>query len=211
MLLKLFRALMPQDDVFVPLFSAHASKGLEAARQFALVVANPSDSEAYEALRRIEHEADDAARATTQAIHQVFVTPFDRSEILELSSGLDDIVDFMKDAARQIRLYKVDPTAEMISMADCAIRACEQLQAGVPGLSSIQKNAPALKAMCDAVDAIESEADRALEVGLQALFAGDASPGAKLMVERVYQRIEDVVDRCEDVADLVQGIVIEQV
>jgi len=43
------------------------------------------------------------------------------------------------------------------------------------------------------------------------LFASDISPGAKLTVEKVYDLIEAIVDRCEDVVDVIDGIVVEQV
>lgn len=211
MILKLFRALMPQDDLFVPLFSQHAALGLQAAHQFVAVVTDPHDHRAYDELCRIEHEADEVAKRTLLGIHQVFVTPFDRVEIRRLSKGLDDVVDIMKDAAGRIRLYQVKATPEMVDMANCARRACEQLRDGIPLLSAIPKNQIALKAMCEAIDAIESEADQALKTGLQALFATDADAGSKLLVERVYQRVEDVVDECEDLSDVVQDVMIEQV
>ena len=65
--------------------------------------------------------------------------------------------------------------------------------------------------MSIAVRAIESEADELLDRGLRTLFASDASAGNKLTIERVYDLIEAVVDRCEDVTDVIDGIVVEQV
>ena len=62
-----------------------------------------------------------------------------------------------------------------------------------------------------AVRRIEGEADELLDRGLRDLFAGDASPGYKLTVEKVYDLIEAVVDRCEDVTSVIDGIVVEQV
>jgi uncharacterized protein Yka (UPF0111/DUF47 family) len=58
---------------------------------------------------------------------------------------------------------------------------------------------------------IEGEADELLDRGLRTLFAGESSPGQKLTVEKVYDLVEAVVDRCEDVVDVIDGIVVEQV
>jgi predicted phosphate transport protein (TIGR00153 family) len=215
MLFNLFRFLMPKDDTFVTAFAAQAAKTVEAAEVFRTMLADPANAAAHHAvLSRIEREADDINRATIRSIHRVFVTPFDRSDILAVTDALDDVIDRMKDGGRRMLLYKVPITPQMLTMGDCILRACERLRDGMPLLGDIAGNAPAIGAMCEAVDAIESEADRALQSGMDALFNGNAdgpSPGHKLMVQMVYDGIEAVADRCEDVTDLIQGIVIEQV
>ncbi|WP_426956093.1 DUF47 domain-containing protein [Muricoccus radiodurans] len=213
MLLNLFRFLMPRDDVFVPAFAAQAAKAVEAAQAFRNVLADAANAEAHhETLIRIEREADEVNRTTVGSIHRVFITPFDRGDILALTNGLDDIIDLMKTGSRRILLYRVPVMPPMLAMADCIVRACEQLRDGMPLLSDIAGNAARLAAVRDAVDAIESEADRALQAGLDEVFGGaTTSPGHKLMVELVYEGIEAVADRCEDIVDLIHGIVIEQV
>lgn len=238
MLLKLFRFLMPRDEVFVPFFAAHAARGAEAAVVFRQVLAaldapvfHPdgqsrvahrldvelSDAEYASARRRyadlcdVEHAADVITRNTSQAIHRVFVTPFDRSDILLLSTALDDVIDLMKAAAQRILLYRVAVTPEMLTMAGCIVLACNQLRDGMPLLGNVARNAEQLKEMCLSVRRIERDADDALAAGLQALFSESLPTGDRLTVERVYDLIEAVVDRCEDLVDVVEGIVIEQV
>lgn len=216
MVLKLFRMLMPQDDTFVTAFAAQAAKTVEAAEVFRAMLANPGMAEAHQAvLSRIEREADEINRRTIRSIHRVFITPFDRADILSLTNGLDDVIDLMKTAGRRMLLYRVAVTPEMLAMADCVVRACEQLRDGMPLMGDITGNARAIGVMCDAVDAIESEADRAFQAGLNALFHGSdpggPSPGHKLMVQMVYEGIEEVADACENVVDLIQAVVIEQV
>ncbi|WP_458094249.1 DUF47 domain-containing protein [Roseomonas sp. WA12] len=214
MVLKLFRLLMPRDDTFVAAFASQAARTVDAAMAFRAMLAEPASlARHYADLSRIEREADEINRATIRSIHRTFITPFDRTDILALTDALDDVIDRMKDAGRRLTLYKVPVTPEMLTMADCIIRACERLRDGMPLLDDISGNARALGAMCEAVDTIESEADRALQAGMDTLFAEDstASPGYKLMVQMVYDGIEDVADRCEDVADLIQAVMVEQV
>lgn len=216
MVLKLFRMLMPRDDVFVTAFAAQAAKAVEAARVFRAMLAEPDQARTHQAtLSRIEREADDINRATIRSIHRVFVTPFDRADILSLTNGLDDVIDLMKTAGRRMLLYKVTVTPEMLEIADCVVEACEQLRDGMPLMGDITGNARAIEAMCAKVDAIESRADLAFQAGLDALFHGSdpggPSPGHKLMVQMVYEGIEEVADSCENVVDLIQAVVIEQV
>ncbi|HEY8613460.1 MAG TPA: DUF47 family protein, partial [Roseomonas sp.] len=157
MFLNLFRFLMPRDDTFVSAFSAQASKTVEAAQVFRAMLADPANAPSHHSqLSRIEREADDINRATIRSIHRVFITPFDRSDILALTDALDDVIDRMKDAGRRMLLYKVPITPQMLTMADCIVRACESLREGMPLLGDIARNARGIAAMCEAVDTIES-------------------------------------------------------
>jgi predicted phosphate transport protein (TIGR00153 family) len=213
MVLKLFRMLMPRDDTFVAAFATQAARTVDAAQVFRAMLAEPANAAHYADLCRIEREADEINRATIRSIHRTFIIPFDRADILNLTDALNDVIGRMKDAGRRLTLYKVPVTPQMLAMADCIIRACERLRDGMPLLADISGNARALGSMCEAVDSIESEADRALQAGMDVLFdEGDtSSPGYKLMVQMVYDGIETVADRCEDVTDLIQAVMVEQV
>ena len=216
MILNLFRALMPRDDIFVAAFAEQAGKAVEAARVFRALLAEPDAARDHHAvLSRIEREADEVNRRTVRSIHRVFITPFDRADILTLTNGLDDVIDLMKASGKRILLYRLPVAPQMLAMADCIVRATERLRDGLPLLSDIPRNAEAIQAMCDAVDAIESEADRALQAGLDEVFAGSSagatSAGQKLMMQSVFESVEEVIDRCEDVVDLVQTVLVEQV
>ena len=117
----------------------------------------------------------------------------------------------MKEAGRRVRLYGIDFTPEMQGMADCAVRATIEIREAMPLLGSIGRSVERLNAMQAGVRRAESDADDLLAQGLRRVFTGDTSPGYKLTVEKVYDLIEAVVDRCEDVADVIEGIVVEQV
>ena len=124
---------------------------------------------------------------------------------------LEDTIDLMKDTGRRMVRYGVGFTPEMQGMADCVVRAATELRDGMPLLGAIDRSVDRLNAMSVAVRRIEGEADELLDRGLRTLFASDNSPGYKLTVEKVYDLVEAVVDRCEDVVDVIDGIVVEQV
>jgi uncharacterized protein len=211
-LLRAFRALMPRDDRFIARFSEHARLIVPASEAFRALMSGDGQAERHAAeINRLEDEADQITRETVLAIHRSFVTPFDRSQILDLITALDDTIDLMKDTGRRMVRYGVGFTPEMQGMADCAVRAATQIRDAMPLLGSIDRNVARLRTMSLAVRRIEGEADELLDRGLRVLFAGDTSPGHKLTVEKVYDLVEAVVDRCEDVVDVIDGIVVEQV
>jgi len=144
------------------------------------------------------------------AIHRTFVTPFDRSPFLDLINALDDVIDLMKDPGRRMLRYGVAFTPEMQGMVDRAVRATMPWRDGMPLLGAIERNLDRLSAMSETVRQIAGEADELLDRGLRILCAGDTSPGHKLTVEKVYDLVDAVIDRCEDVGDGIDGIVVEQ-
>ncbi len=211
-LMRGFRALMPRDHGFIEKLTAHAQLIVPAAEAFRALMSGDGKAEQHAAeISRLEEEADAVARDIVLAIHRTFVTPFDRSQILDLITALDDTIDLMKDTGRRMVRYGVGFTPEMQAMADCAVRAVTLLRDGMPLLVDIGRNVSKLSEMSIAVRRIESEADDLLDMGLRKIFAGDTSAGHKLTVEKVYDLVEAVVDRCEDVADVIDGIVVEQV
>jgi hypothetical protein len=211
-LLNAFRALMPHDDRFIARFCEHAKLIVPAAEEFRALMSGDGQAEQHaREINRLEDAADHIARETVLAIHRTFVTPFDRSQILDLINALDDTIDLMKETGGRMVRYGVDFTPEMQGMANCIVRAATELRDGMPLLAAIDKNVDRLSALSVAVRHIEGEADDLLEHGLRVLFAGSTSPGHKLTVEKVYDLVEAVVDRCEDVVDVIDGIVVEQV
>lgn len=203
---------MPRDERFIERFCAHSQLIVPAAEAFRSLMSGDGEAERHAAeIGRLEEAADQITRETVVAIHRSFVTPFDRSQILDLITALDDTIDLMKDTGRRMVRYGVAFTPEMQGMADCAVRASTAIRDTMPLLGAIERNVAQLSAMSVAVRTIEGEADELLDRGLRVLFAGDESSGRKLLVEKVYDLVEAVVDRCEDVVDVIDGIVVEQV
>jgi predicted phosphate transport protein (TIGR00153 family) len=212
MLLRVFRSLMPRDERFIERFCEHSRLIVPAAEAFRALMSGDGKAGQYATeICRLEEAADRITRETIVAIHRSFVTPFDRSQILDLITALDDTIDLMKDTGCRMIRYGVGFTPEMQGMADCAVSATIQIRDSLPLLASIDRNVDRLTAMSVAVRQTEGEADELLDRGLRVLFAGDGSPGHKLTVEKVYDLVEAVVDRCEDVVDVIDGIVVEQV
>jgi len=210
-MLKFFRSLMPKDERFVQRLAEHSRHVVDGAIAFHGLLSGKNGDASYTALCGFEEAADEVTRQTVQAIHRSFITPFDRSQILDLTTALDDTIDLMKEAGRRIRLYGITYTPEMLAMAECAVRATTEIRDAMPMLGNIGRNVELLGAMQERVRAAEGEADELLNRGLLTLFASDHSAGYKLTIEKVYDLIESVVDRCEDVVDVIEGIVVEQV
>ena len=213
MFLRLFRALMPKEEKFIDYFSEHSERIMEAATALHDLLTPGGDrQEAFQRILAAEHAADQVTKRTLQAIHRTFITPFDRSDIHALITAMDDTVDFIEEAAQRIMIYRVTEfTPEMRQMAESAVQCVKLLSEGVPLLGSINKNVLHLQRMTVEISRIEGETDALMRACLSRLTDGEHDPKQFVILKEIYELLEEIVDHCDDVGNVVDGIVIEQV
>ncbi len=208
-----FQAIMPREERFFDLFSRHAATlvlGAEALRE--LLDGGPGIAGCCERIVRHEHEADEVARETLLAVRRTFITPFDRSDIKDLASSLDDAIDQMQKTAKTITLFEVTEfEPHMRQMADMILTSARRTQEAVELLREMRRNAGRLNAFAEEITRLEEEADNIHDQGLKALFVRSRPADAMgfLIGREVYSHLEKVMDRFEDVANQVSGILIE--
>ena len=213
---QFYRSLMPKEDRFVAAFGEHARVVSRAAGAFRALMEPGADAASlHETICALEHEADVITQKTVQGVRRSFLIPFDRYDILKLVSATDDIVDEMKTASRRFVRYGTGFSDQMRGMADTVVEATGSLVAIMPLLGNVAAHSETIASMCQTVGGLESRADSLFKEGLQILFPEGTTPAditaQHLVAEQVYDLIENVADRCEDLADVVQGILIEQV
>jgi predicted phosphate transport protein (TIGR00153 family) len=210
----MFSKLMPQEGKFFDLFNAHAELVVQGAHQLAVLVANLGDgagtvSSHAQAIDEIEKKADKVTHDTVALLHTTFNTPLDRDEIHQLISKLDDILDLIQDVAESMHLYDVRKlTQESCQLADISVSCCERVRTAVSLLSNMD-NAPAIIKMCREIDQLESDADRVMRTGIIKLFREETDVRELIKQKGIYELLETVTDRCEDVANIIEGIVLE--
>jgi predicted phosphate transport protein (TIGR00153 family) len=213
MVLRLFRALMPREERFIDYFCEHSEKIVAAADALLSMLASGGDiTDCFDTILRNEREADVITRNTLTAIHRTFITPFDRADIRDLIVAMDDTIDLIEETAHRIQIYRIDRfTPEMIELAATARDCARLLHDGLPRLKHITRNVNQLTSMAEEISRIEGVADKTMRDGLSALFQDGRDPVFLMTRKEIYELLEQVIDRCQDVADVMGGIVIEQV
>jgi len=209
----LLSTLMPQERRFFALFNQHASLVVEGANVLVEMLGDYADEarrDAYVAkIQAIEHKADEVTHQTVALMHNTFVTPFDRDQINKLIQRMDDILDLMQDTAESLTLYDVHTlTAEVRHLANLMQLACIKVAEAVTQLSSMD-NGKAILKICQEVDALESDADRVMRAALSKLFRVENDLKQVMKLRVIYDLLESITDRCEDVANIIEGIVLE--
>jgi uncharacterized protein len=213
-----FQALMPREERFFDLFARHATiivAGAEALR--GLLNGGDSVERCCKEIFDREAEADEVTRQVLIAVRRTFVTPFDRTDIQDLISSMDDAIDQMNKTARTIVMFEVKSfEPQMREMAEIIVQAAKLVLEAVPLLSSIGSNAGKLNALTARIIAIEEQADEMHDRGLKALFVANREPDGPgnalrfIVGSEVYDHLEKVVDRFEDVSNEISSIVVDQ-
>ena len=206
----MFGRLMPREGRFFDLFNDHANELLQAARELAALITSGDDVErrAYN-IESVEKRGDKIALAAIELLHKTFITPLDRDDIHQLISKMDDILDVMEDTSQSIYAYDVRSiTPEAVRLAELCVACVEKVRAAV-GMLSNMENAKAIMIVCQDIDRFESEADHVMRAALAKLFRDEPDAKQVMKMRSVYEMLETVTDRCEDVANVIQGIVLE--
>ncbi len=213
----LFGKLLPREGNFFEMFNQHAERIVEAARAFSQLVANYSDPNLREQYNRDVDNAERAADRVTQEvnrlIHRTFITPIDRDQIHQLINTMDDVADLLQDCAETMALYDLRSVNEEITrLTDLCVKCCERLKDAVGLIGKLADPATAEAALktCEEIDRLESDADRVMRSAMSKLFREEPDVREVLKLKAVYELLETVTDKCEDVANVIEGIVLEQ-
>ncbi len=206
----MFGRLMPTEGKFFELFIQHGELCVKGGKEMVALMTNFDDLEhRVHAIESIEKDADKITYAALDLLHKTFITPLDRDDIHKLITRMDDILDLMEDAAQTISLYDIkEITPEAKRLAELCLAACEKVLAAVSLLHNMN-HAREVLAICSDIDKLESDADHVLRAAMSKLFREEPDVRNLIKLKAIYEILETVTDRCEDVANIVEGIIVE--
>jgi uncharacterized protein len=212
----LFGKLLPKEGNFFGLFDQHAECIVRAARAFMLLINNYADPVLREKhaaeVDDAEHAADRITAEVNRLLHKTFITPIDREQIHGLINAMDDVLDLLQDSTETMSLYDVRVvTPEVLRLAELSAKCCDRVAHVVTLLPNIGKNdvmEAALKT-CEEIDKLESDADRVMRAAMSRLFREQSDVRELIKLKTIYEQLESITDRCEDVANLIEGVVLE--
>jgi predicted phosphate transport protein (TIGR00153 family) len=170
----------------------------------------PDGAEKRLELIDLEHANDAVTHDIVHHLHARLAVPFERSDVLALASGLDDVVDFSEEVADYLGLYRVEaPMDQAIELADTLAAAGSEVALALGALDGSPDLVEAHRHLAE-IDRLEDEGDRILRVGLTALFDGGVDPMAVIRWKDIFERIEDAIDACDSVSHTLRGIAVKR-
>jgi predicted phosphate transport protein (TIGR00153 family) len=200
--------ITPQDSSFFELFEKLAAKVSEGAAELLDLLKNYNDLDRRVGkILDIEHQGDELTHQVMRRLNTSFVTPFDREDIHQLASNLDDVLDHIEAAAEYLQLHKIDqPLPQMVSLSETLAEAAEKTAGAMPGLRKMKN----LEEYWIEINRLENEGDRFYRRTIAELFSGDYKAMDVLKSKDIIEEVEQGIDCLEDVANTVETITLKQ-
>ena len=198
---------IPREERFFDMFVEDAANVLDAARHLEEMLRTYQDVEQRaKEIYAMEHHGDEISHEIGKRLNQTFITPFDREDIHGLISGLDDILDLIEEIADTFILYNVTaPTPTAIQQSAIVTRQCELIHEALGKLRGFA----GLEPYWIEIHRLENEGDRIARAAVAALFDEKTKAVDMVKWKDIYALLEDCVDKCEDVADIIEKICVK--
>jgi hypothetical protein len=214
-MMRWFRALLPREERFFDLFARHAQTVVKGAEALQDMLRGGGETPVFcQRVNQYENDADNITREVLTAVRRTFITPFDRGDIKNLITAMDDAIDQMQQTSKAVVLFEVrtfEPPMREIGtlLVECANLVVKAL----PLLQSIGQNIIEVTRITEELTKLEGRVDDLHDIGLKELFLKHRNANTMdfIVGAEIYDHLEKVADRFDDVANEISSIVIEQV
>ncbi|MBI3404290.1 MAG: DUF47 domain-containing protein [Acidobacteria bacterium] len=199
--------LMPHEASFFELFSDLAGTVHEGSKALVDLVANFTDVRAKASkIKELEHRGDNITHEVMRRLNQTFITPFDREDIHELASTIDDVLDLTDAAAGRLVTYNVARIRPgVLELAELLERTAGQVVAAVGQLEKHDE----IMHCCIEINQLENEGDRVSRQLIAGLFVDEKDPVEIIKWKEIIEVMETAIDKCEDVANVIESVVLK--
>jgi uncharacterized protein len=203
----LLSKLMPHEDGFHDMFVELAENVYRASQDMVAMLENYSNPAAdAEKIKAIEHANDTITHAVMNKLNRTFITPFDREDIHELASKIDDVLDLTDAAASRLVTYRIQNIrAGVPDLARVLMSAAKEVLAAV----RILEKRDQVLSHCIEINRLENEADRLCRDLIASLFEQEKDPILVIKWKEIIEVLEIATDKCEDVANVVETITLK--
>ena len=198
---------IPREEKFFELFVEDANNMLVGARLLEEMFRSYDQRERIaNQLRDLERKGDGISHDIGQKLEKTFVTPFDREDIHQLISRLDDVLDFIEEVADTCILYKIDePSEPALAQAVIIVKQCEEIVRALEKLKGFKNIGP----HWIEIHRLENDGDRVVRQAMADLFTNGTDAVEIIRWKDLYALLEDTIDACEDVANVIERIVVK--
>ncbi len=201
----------PKEDEFFKLFIESSN----VLRQGAYVLKEVMNDytqldEKMDHISKLEHQADDINDAIIDKLNQTFITPLDREDIYSFATMLDDVVDFLQGTMQRMVLYKAGkPTPGAIQLAELLVESTEEMVLAFNLLVNIKRNQDKILEHTKKIGELESLGDNIYRREVALLFETCPDPIEVIKWKEILEHLEDALDHCERIGDLLRGVVMK--
>jgi uncharacterized protein len=210
--MNILKYFAPRERKFYGMFIDVSDNLYEASDEFTKLINAPTFEERKIigiTIKSAERKGDDLTNGILEELHKTFITPFDREDISQLTSTLDDVLDLIYGVSGKLEYYHFNNISSyMVEMVKQIQLGCAQIQVAMNGLEKMGKEDKILKA-CKELSKIENRVDVIFHEAISFLFDYEKDPVELIKQKEVLQNIEKIANKIEDVSKIVKTILIK--
>ncbi|GKX65965.1 DUF47 domain-containing protein [Inconstantimicrobium mannanitabidum] len=203
--------LKPKEDKFYTMFLDAAQNVNEAAvtlRKSLDSLSNKQEDVAK--IEELEHKGDRLVSVVTKELNEAFITPIDREDIYVLIKQMDDILDLINSTAHRFVMFNIDESTEEAKLlADMVVECAVNILELMSELHLLSSKSNHIKERIININKIENDADALFRKTVGELFRNETNPLEVIKWKEIYQILENTIDKCEKIANLIEGVVIK--
>ena len=158
----------------------------------------------------LEHSADRVNDLIIDKLNRTFITPIDREDIYALANGLDDGVDYLEGTLQCIVMYKAGRARTgAVTLTKLLLESTKEIIKALSLLSDIRKNQNEILTCTGKICQLESEGDRVFRHEVAFLFEKEQNPVEIIKWKDILEKLEDTLDHCEKISDMLRGVVMK--
>lgn len=206
----MLKKFLPRRDFFFDFFEKHAFLAFQAAQELVRFNASgQSPADIFAKIHQFEHEGDKITHECVERLHKTFITPIDRMDIHRLITTLDNVVDEIEDIAKLMVVYKLDRfKKDAAHLAEILVSSTKEMSLAIGELRNM-KISGVVQAHFFNINHLENEADVIYNQSLGRLFEQESDVKTLIKWKEVYEHLEQAIDGCEDVSNILEGIILE--
>jgi hypothetical protein len=196
------------DTDFMSLLIHAADNSVQAAQLFReAMIGDKPPASFLPAMKELESKGDEFTHKIFKGLNQMFITPLEREDIMELASKLDDVADGIEATLARFDYLNIQKTDRyMKEFSAVFVSSCQHILDAFKLLS--KKKYMQIPQHTIEINALENEGDRLMREGIREIFTHPSDPYTDFKLKELYERMEQTTDACEDVADILDGVVL---
>lgn len=203
-------SLTPKEDKFFNLFVETANIAYKASNLLVEFLKDLDNSEEnLKKLKEVEHEGDRKQHEILEQLNKTFITPFDREDIYAIAKDTDDIIDLIESTASRFVMLNVNnSTEEAETLSRLIVESCKEIIVLMEELKNMKTSKEISKKIIE-INRIEEEGDKVSRKAIMGIFRGNMEVIEVIKWREIYQYLEDTLDACEDLANVIEGVVMK--
>ena len=158
----------------------------------------------------MEREGDKLTHLILDELGTTFITPFDREDIHDLASSIDDVIDGINSCAKRITIYNPRLISESGKELSRMIRQeADYIVKAMYELETFRKNPNTLRGYCSKMHDIENQADDIYELFITKLFEEEKDCIELIKVKEIVHELEKTTDAAEHVGKILRSLIVK--